>query len=266
MSETTQPNLTPETANTAIARVDPSAPPMVSQEVNDTTALLRMAIEQKVSPENLEKLIALKERVDREAARKAFIVAMSGAQAEIPKVLKDKFNTQTNSKYASMESVQNAIKASYLRHGFKVTASEAEAKREKCIRVQLIVEHVAGHSEVYYREGEVDNTGMAGKVNKTMLHGGQSTFTYLHNRLLQSVFGITATDTADKEDDDGGGMVFIDEKQIIILREMMQSYGADERKFLAALEVANLNELPASRYREAFWALKAKAAAKESNP
>jgi len=63
----------------ALARVDEQAP----------MSLIQLAIERQADISTLERLLDLKERVDKEKARQAFINALAAFQAELPPIKKE---------------------------------------------------------------------------------------------------------------------------------------------------------------------------------
>lgn len=222
--------------------------------VASPAAMLQLAIEKGTEPATLKSLTDLYERWQANAARQTFNVAMNACQDRMPKVVKDRENSHTRSRYAALETVQSAIKDTYIKHGFSITFAEDKAEREGWIRVVGTVRHVGGHTETFYREGPVDNIGSGGKATKTELHGVASTVTYLTRHLLCGIFSVTVAN----HDDDGnqgrqGGTVT--QEQAATLRAMIdecenRNKPFDLAKFRKTYGIASLEELPASEYDE----------------
>ena len=72
--------------------------------------LIALALQQNIDPDKLTKLFDLHERNERMKAIIAYNVAMNKAQGEIPEVVADTLNKQTNSYYPSNESLNRVIK------------------------------------------------------------------------------------------------------------------------------------------------------------
>jgi hypothetical protein len=213
-------------------------------------------------PETLGKYMDLQERWEANKSRQAFAEAMTKAQAEMPTVVKDRENTHTRSLYASLETVQRAIKPVYLRNGFTITFSEGEPPRDGWVRVLAQVRHIGGHVETFHRDGPMDNLGPQGKPTKSELHGVASSVTYLTRHLLCGIFGVTVAN----EDNDGGGVEpTITEEQAIKLGEMFEGFeNPDEERsrFLSHFKYDDFRSVPAGRYESAVSAVKKKLGAK----
>lgn len=209
-------------------------------------------------PEVLAKYLDLQRQWKADRAREAFAASMAKAQAEMPTVVKDRENSHTRSTYASLETVQRAIKPVYLRNGFTVTFSEGEPPRDGWVRVVAQVRHVGGHAETFHRDGPMDNLGPQGKPTKSELHGVASSVTYLTRHLLCGIFGVTVAN----EDDDGGGMAApVTEEQAIRLDEMFEAFpNPDEERsrFLDHFKYESFRSVPADRYEAAVSAVKKK--------
>lgn len=170
------------------------------QDHNPLAAVARMIERgESVPVELFERVIALQERVDANNARAAYNAAMVAIQKEMPTVVHDKRNTQTNSNYASMEQVMATIKPIALKHGITHAFHEGAAPQDGQICVVGIFRHVSGHEERFTRFGKIDNVGLKGNPNSTEIQGAQKSVTYLSRRMLCSVLGIVVAD----EDKDG---------------------------------------------------------------
>jgi hypothetical protein len=117
--------------------------------------------------------------------------------------------------------------------------------------------HRDGHKTEHYRDVAIDATGIAGKVNKTQTHAEASSITYGRRYVTCLAF-----DVATGDDTDGNKPTDkITEEQAIRLRAMMTEFGVDEPKFLEALQLAKLEDMPAASFSAARIALKARAKA-----
>jgi hypothetical protein len=172
---------------------------------NNSAALMQIIERAASSPDfNVERLNALldvKERWDKNEARKAFDSAMASAKAEIPVITKDRVVDFTNKtgqrtyyQYEDLASIARAIDPILGKNGlsyrFRTTATPNEP-----VTVTCIVAHRDGHVE--------ENTLCAGRDdsgNKNSIQAIGSTLTYLQRMTLKAALGLAAA-----ADDDGSG-------------------------------------------------------------
>lgn len=229
---------------------------MTRQEAEPSPmAMIAEGMRMNLDVAKMNALMDFKERVEKSEAEKLFNAAMARCQAEMPTVVKDRENSHTRSRYATLEQVQRTIKPTYLRHGFSITISEADAQRPELIRVKLVLRHAGGHSETFYREGANDSKGAKGGAVKTDLQGAQSTVSYLARNMLLAVFGVTVSE----QDIDGNATDdFIGDGQKAEVARLLKESGADVAAFLDWLQVDDIATIPTSKYGEAVAKLKLK--------
>lgn len=182
------------------ARTQPSGP-------MTPLSLLQHAIDRDVDVERLSKLMDLQTKWEENEARKAFMKAMSECQSEMPRVVKNRDNKQTNSRYADLEVVNSTVMPVATKHGLSISFSEGSEfvgdkqipMRPNHYRTVMILRHRDGYSETHFYDLPTDEVGIAGKVNKTPLHGKASSTSYAERYLLCQVFSITIAG----EDTDG---------------------------------------------------------------
>jgi hypothetical protein len=229
--------------------------------------LAAAARDPQVDAGKIRELLAIKTALDSETAQQAFNRSMLAAQREMPAVLRDSKNEQTNSKYAKLEKIEKAIRPVYMRHGFVATYGSKPAA-EGLITVYCKLLHTSGEgqpSHIEYSEMSAppDSLGIKGTPNKTPMHGLASTVRYLQRYLLCMMFNIILTN----EDTDGNPQpVFISDDEAMRLEDMITDADMtpDERKgFLAYMRVETLSQIPQRSFTTAFEALKAKKRKKE---
>lgn len=215
----------------------------------------RAAANPAVDVDKLERLLAMKERVEARAAEQAFNAAMTAAQAEMQPIVRDAKNDDNKARYARLETVIGAINPIITRHGFSMSFGSEQSPIDKHYRVTCIVAHSAGHSRPYHADIPADMTGLKGSVNKTATHAFGSTMSYGRRYLTLLIFNIALTN----EDDDGNaaGGSTVTEEQVETLREKIIEYDADLPKFLGHLKVERLEDLPARNFGRAVTALDA---------
>jgi hypothetical protein len=231
-------------ASSAVQKIEPQhiAHAMTPME------MLAQAIDRSMPIETVDKLLVLAERWDKTQARKAFDAAVAAARLEIPVIIKIATG-HNNKKYADFATIARTIDPILGKHGLGYRFRTIQD--EKAIRTACILFHKDGHSEENTLSGPADASG-----SKNAIQAIGSTLTYLQRYSLIQALGLAAS-----EDDDGRGAGIgekITDDQAATLREMIESFGADERRFCTYLKVAALSDLPASRLSEATDALKAK--------
>jgi hypothetical protein len=123
--------------------------PQAPVVVNGPDALLLQAIQSGVTVEVVERLLALKERMEATAAKQAFNKSMADFQAECPVIKKTKaVKTKSGAeayRYAPIESVVKQVKDIIQNHGFRYSTSMEIT--EVGVKATCRVTHALGHSE-----------------------------------------------------------------------------------------------------------------------
>lgn len=177
----------------------PAAPAPASSETAALIAMLeRAARDPDVNIDKMERAFEMLMRVLARNAESAFNAAMAAAQAEIRPVARKLQNTQTNSMYADLGAISEAVDPIIHKHGLGCTTSEFRSEVPGHIGVRIKVRHADGHSESYDFNIPIDAAGIQGKVNKTPTHAYASTLTYGRRYAKCAVFDI-----ATKNDTDG---------------------------------------------------------------
>lgn len=192
----------------------------------------RMASDPASDIDKFERLVDLHERQLAKQAEAAFNVSMRACQSEMVPVVRMAENKHTGSKYAKLETIDNAIRPIYTKHGFSLTFNEGAKQGEDRV-VMLDVLHDGGHSRSYQLGGALDMAGSGGKANKTAIQGLGSTVSYLRRYLTCMAFNVTLRN----EDDDGhrAGLVFMNTAQVAELDALVKATGTDEMQFLSLM-------------------------------
>ncbi len=209
-----------------------------------------------IDPERLGKMLDIFERLQDSDAKKQFNEAMNAAKKEMPRVIANRVNTQTNSKYSDLEHLNDIITPIYLSHGLTLTFGTAESNKPDHIRVTCDVLHNAGHEKPYFADLPVDDKGIKGTANKTGVWGAGSTMSYARRYLELLIFDIAVH----KEDDDGQTAgATIDQEQIDTLNQWIESTNADLPRFLGWLGLEKLADMSTQQFPKAMHQLKRKA-------
>jgi hypothetical protein len=215
----------------------------MSNELQKSTGLLAVIERATMSPdanvENIERLYTLYEKDQARLAEQAYAEAMSSCQAEMPMVARNAENKQTSSQYAKHEAICKAITPIYTKHGFSLSFYEGKAEQTDYIRIMCDVSHKQGHTKQRFIDFPIDNIGMQGKVNKTMIHGKGSTFSYGRRYLTLLIF-----DLATYDDNDGTIAPRITEDQVNQLHAKITENDLSLDKFLKWAKVDQLVDIP----------------------
>jgi len=226
----------------------------------------RVARTPEVDVEKIRELFLMKKEMMLFDAERSFNADMVLAQNEMPRVPKDKKNTQTNSWYASYEKIVEICGPTYTKHGFSPSFNEGKTEKEKHIRVCGDLMHRAGHTRKYYIDIPLDDVGIKGNVNKTQTHATVSSFQYGQSRLLRLMFNIPTGEGDDDGNAAGGKPIeYISEKQLSQITDMINETDSDETKFLGVLagrlgvkKIASVETIPAKGFDVALGLLKKK--------
>mgnify|MGYP000850367895 FL=1 len=244
----------------ALATIEPTT-------TADSFALMleRLATNPAADVDKLRALVELHERAEQRDAARAFNEAMTDAQSKMGKVVTDKDNSQTKSRYATYAALDAAVRPVYTEHGFGLSFTTERTDREAEVRVVCLVSHRGGYVRRYEIEMPADGKGAKGGDVMTRTHATGSAVSYGMRYLLKMIFNIA---TGERTDDDGNGAGRVD---TVTVPAGFGDWWAD----LAATADEGTDKLQATwgaspkpmkefaaKYRLAEWnALKAKAAA-----
>jgi ERF superfamily len=221
----------------------------------------RAAQNPSVDLDKMERLIELQQRVlDRNAAL-AFNAALQAVQAELPQVVRDARNPQTNSRYARLETISKAMNPIVTKHGFSLSFGTEVSPAADHYRVTCELAHIGGHSRSYHADIPVDGTGMKGAPNKTATHAFGSTLSYGRRYLKLLIFDVATAD-----DDDGNaaaGQNPITGRQAktltVLIDEVVAELGTNReryvRNFLGYMQADSIATLAAGDYERAVDAI-----------
>jgi hypothetical protein len=239
--------------------VEAAAEPAVSDSLLNFVA--RAMTNPKINADKLEALLRMQRQIVADDAKLRFNRAMSAAQAEMTPVVRDARNSQTNSRYASLDAIDAAIRPIYTRHGFCLSFN-SEPIEHAGIRIVCEVSHEAGHSRTYQLESALDTIGPLGKANKTPLHGLGSAVSYLRRYLTGMIFHVVLTN----EDTDGNpppppaASYRLTHAQCMDLKGLMRETHTLESRFLDVMcpGLTVIAEAPAGEFHRLKNALIAK--------
>lgn len=159
----------------------------------------RLAKDDKVDVDKLEKLMQMQERAAARFSQEQFNTAMSSAQRDMRMVAVDAYNPQTRSKYASYQALDKALRPIYTQHGFGLSFNTGDAPLQDYVRVLCRVTHNSGHAEVYHIDMPADGKGAKGGDVMTKTHATGAAIAYGMRYLSRMIWNV-----ATGEDDQDG--------------------------------------------------------------
>jgi hypothetical protein len=229
----------------------------------------RIAMDPNIPIDRLEKMLAMKERMedrsremareDRiEAARREWLSAFSAVQAEIGPIFRTNDNKHTKSKYADLADIERVVTPILTKHGFSTTSAPIHCELAGHIRMQLTIGHSGGHEKVYEDDFPLDNTGSGGTVNKTAIQAKGSTQTYARRYLKASALDLAFFDDKDgnappppKED-----AKRITEAQAAVIRDLIENAELEIDRFCEHWKVEAIPDIQASTFPEVVGSLR----------
>lgn len=224
----------------------------------------RAARDPSVDVDKMERLLALKERHEMQAARAAYFKAFAEMKPELPVIDrkgrivihekgKDKVeaNIIQETAFARWEDIDEAITPILTRHGFSLMFRSGVAPDGK-ITITGILAHVGGHSEETTITLPHDSSGSKNPVQavgSSLTYGKRYAATFLLNIRTKG------------EDDDGmeGGATDITDEQAETIFGLIKSTKADTAKFCATFDIKAVADLPRAKYPLALEMLNTKA-------
>ena len=214
--------------------------------------------------EKLRELRAIQREWDAEQARKAYIAALSRAQATMPVVDKNKHvnfgegNKEVDYWHADYGHLIETIKPHLAGHG--LTYEHNVIQQDGLITVECILRHAFGHSEKVVMFGKPEGTTGMNAIQQV-----KSTVTYLKRATFEAVTGAATRD----DDDDGrgygaGAVDLITDEQVAEIEADLEELGANRAVFLDYLaakmrrELLEVSDIPASEIGAARLALDSK--------
>jgi len=162
------------------------------------TLIARASGDTSIDIGKFERLLAMRERLEIVAARKAFNAAMAAAKGEISPIVKNRevdfisSKGRTNYRYENFAAIAAVIDPIFSKHGLAYRFRTKTPPGEP-ISVTCIIFHSEGHEEENTLTAPRDDSG-----NKNGIQGIGSTQQYLMRYTLKSAIGLAVAD-----DDDG---------------------------------------------------------------
>jgi ERF superfamily len=203
----------------------------------------RAARDPSIDMDKMERLLAMKERLDAKAAVEAYNTAFAEMQTELPEIDehgKIKVGEQVRSTYAKWEDINVVIKPILAKHGFGLSfRTSTEAGKAD---VTAILMHKGGHREETSMKLDADTSG-----SKNGVQALASSVSYAKRYTASAILNITTRGL----DDDGnraGGGPFITDKQVAELDALVIELGGNKAKLCKYLQIGTFSQIPAAKY------------------
>ena len=171
--------------------VQPSPP---TQEATIYSAITKLAENDKLDTNKLEKLIELNLKMEDRQNEKAFNKALSLFQGECPPIIKTKSVSygKTFYTYSPLDEIVEAVKPLLRKHGLSFSFDCEHGKDISVLKTTI--HHEDGHSKTYsYSYPTVDTSGQ-----KNVAQSYKSALSYAKRAALENALGVVTTG----EDDD----------------------------------------------------------------
>ncbi len=225
-----------EPMNQAMVPIDP----MVSM-------IERVVLDPNVSIEKLERMLAMKERLEDRALEErkreqqlAYHTAFAECQKELKVVIKNKKNDLTKSQYADLAALSEAVDPVIHKHGFSLSFQPAGTSAQGEQMIKWRIAHSAGHVESDTASLPADKAGAKGVVNKTDLHAFGSTATYGRRYLKLMLFDIA---TRDDDGNKAGQQETISADQAAELDKLADEVGANKEAFFKYAKIEAFEDI-----------------------
>lgn len=189
-------------------------------------------------PEKLRIVIDLHQSLRQEERERQFAEAMHAAQAQMRQVARNARNNTTNSRYATLDKIDEEIRPIYSQHGFSLSFGMPQ-NTETGVEMVCTVFHTNGLAREYRIGGALDNKGVKGLINKTDIQAVGSTVSYLRKYLVTMIFNIVMSD----EDNDGQDTRKLTAQQAAEIEELLKKSGGEKEKFLRWIGVEAIEDM-----------------------
>ena len=161
---------------------------------NQATAMMQIISRAAADPacdlDKMERLLSMKERIDKEENSRQFNADMDSMQIEMPSVAER--GTGHNIKYATFEDINDVAKPIMSKYGFAVSFKVVETDRG--VRVTGLLLHRSGHREETEMTFPSDTSG-----SKNAVQALGSSISYAKRYIMSAMLNITTRG----EDDNG---------------------------------------------------------------
>lgn len=160
------------------------------------TAICAAAENPAVDVEKMERLLAMQEKISADQARRAYVEALHGFQAECPQIHRSggiEVQGRTRSKYSPYEDMMKTVRPYMQKYGFSESFDTQTNQQDVISAVTCTLSHIMGHSERSTFPVMPDRSG-----SKNDIQAIGSALSYGKRYSIGAALGLVFTD----EDDD----------------------------------------------------------------
>ncbi len=234
------------------------APVAITESPDDVSGLVRLAIEQKVPVEVLERLVALQERVTAQNAEKAMAEALAAFQAACPSIGRTKTAEMKKDgrklyeyQFAPLDEIARVIRPHLANAGLSYT-HDGEVT-DRTVRVTCTLQHAEGATRTATFTGPIDTSG-----GKNPIQQVASARSYGRRYTLIDVLGLTTGDDDDGQSAGSKEPETLSEAAAADMEALADEVGINKPKFLKWLGVESFGEIRIVDYPRAKDALEAR--------
>lgn len=243
--------------NEIAQRQESAAVIQVTESATILQVIQRAASDPQCDIEKMERLMAMKERMDAKAAEAEFNAALSRVQANMGRVAADATNNQTRSNYATYGKLDKVVRPIYTAEGFSLSFGTEQAQ-EGMVGMVCYVSHAGGHTREYRAQVPSDGKGAKGGDVMTKTHAFGSGTSYGMRYLLKMIFNIAIGE----EDDDGNAASGGDLREAAMSDLLARVDEAVNQEQLTKVWQSGVAVLRAARDQAGYEQLKSAVAAK----
>lgn len=233
-----------------------------TEAANLITAITKAAVDPRVDVEKMTALFDLQQKVMRDQKQTAFNAAMARLQSKLPQITKDGIITGRNkagqtverSRYARLETIDEAIRPLLAEEGFSFSFNEEKADgQNRTYSAKL--SHRDGHSETKLLTLPID-------VNeyRTSIQNAASTNAYARRYLIKMHLNLVEVG----EDRDGNRPPQpITDDQAKDLETKVEEVGGNKQMFLQTLGASSFESITTKQWHEALQLIEDKRRAKK---
>lgn len=203
--------------------------------VSNADSIMNLIADAATNPEmdvaKLEKLMDLQTRLLDRENEQAFDQDYVLMKPHLPIIARRKTNSQTKSKYAPLEDINKEVDPILAKYGFG-TSTRIVEQDEKHVSVEAILRHRKGHKISNIITMPLDDRGIAGTVNKTVVHAISSTVTYCKRVAICALLNISTGDDQDgNRPQEPDAPAYITEEQAVQIDLDLKQAGIDRAEF-----------------------------------
>lgn len=227
-----------------------------ANEAGGALGLIQQAMQSGLSPEHLEKLLAVKKDWEADEARKVFSAAVASFQGRCPII--EKGDKAYDKDYARIDRIWRTIRPLMDELGLSVTWNVCELREAAVCHVEGYLRHKQGHSERLVMDCPLPALikTKSGNDAQNVAQQMGSAYTYAKRYAMCAALGIV---TGDDDDGHAAGAQFVTYQQAEELEMLMQTCrgiaGFDEAKFWAWAQAERTADIIADKYVQAKQAL-----------